>query len=426
LSGSADLLSQIEKLHPRVIDLSLGRMERLLAAMDHPERRLPPVIHVAGTNGKGSVIAFMRAILQAAGYRVQVFNSPHLVEFRERIRLSDGLIDEARLTEILRRTHEANAGQEMTFFEFITAAAFLAYAEDRQGDVLLLETGLGGRLDSTNMVDQPAATVITPISMDHMAFLGHSIPEIAAEKAGILKPGVPAIFAEQRDEAAKVLTACADELSAPVIRAGQDFSIDVETGVFRDAGGEVAILRLGLPGAHQWGNAAVAVATLRTLRGFSFTDDQIVQGLQSAEWPARLQPLCWRGKPNLPITLDGGHNQAAAGAMADWLRSENARDPRQTHLVLGLLDNRDPGDFLSAFADLPVAVHAVPIEGHAAHAPEVIVRAAEDLGLTARVADTVPAALKNLPATDRALICGSLYLAGTVLADEDFGAVQTN
>lgn len=426
MSGSAELLAQIEKLHPRVIDLSLGRMERLLTAMDHPERRLPPVIHVAGTNGKGSVIAFMRAILQAAGYRVQVFNSPHLVEFRERIRLSHGLIDEARLTEILQRTHEANAGQEMTFFEFITAAAFLAYAEDRQGDVLLLETGLGGRLDSTNMVDQPAATVITPISMDHMAFLGNSIPEIAAEKAGILKPGVPAIFAEQGTEAANVLMARASELSAPVIRAGHDFTIDAETGVFRDAGGEVMIPALGLPGAHQWGNAAVALATLRTLSGFSFTDDQIGLGLQSAEWPARLQPLCWKGRPDLPITLDGGHNQAAAGAMADWLRSENVQDPRQTHLVLGLLDNRDPVDFLSAFAGLPVSVHAVPIDGHAAHAPEVIARAAEGLGLAAKMADGVSAALHQVPMTDRALICGSLYLAGSVLADKDFGAVQAN
>ena len=420
------VLERLLALHPKLIDLSLDRVERLLAALGNPERRLPPTVHVAGTNGKGSTIATMRAALEAAGYRVHVYTSPHMVRFHERIRLAGTLIEEDQLAELLGECERVNGDRPITFFEVTTAAAFLGFART-PADVLLLETGLGGRLDATNVTARPALSVITPISIDHEQYLGHGLAAIAGEKAGILKSGVTAVIGPQDPVATEVIAAKAAQIGSPLLRHGIDFRAEAtENGMrYASAAGEMALPRPALPGGYQIDNAAVAIACLESLDGFTVGHAHIAAGLVNVDWPGRLQRLR-RGAfaDRLPdgweLWLDAGHNpaagQALAGTLADW------RD-RPLHLIVGMLNTKDPVGFLAPLAALAADAACVSIPGATAtlSAAETAA-AAHAAGLAATTTDGVEAALAGIieGAADgpaRILICGSIYLAGTVLAD---------
>ncbi|WP_299623173.1 folylpolyglutamate synthase/dihydrofolate synthase family protein [Pelagibius sp.] len=419
------VLERLTRLHPKIIDLSLGRVERLLARLGHPEERLAPVVHVAGTNGKGSLLAFLRAMLQAAGQRVQVYSSPHLVRFHERIRLTGGLIGEDALIELLERCETANGPEPITYFEITTAAAFLAFAGD-PADVLLLETGLGGRLDATNVVARPRLTAITPIAMDHQQFLGDTLAAIAGEKAGILKAGVPCVVGPQEPAALAVLEARAGDLGVPLFCHGRDWTFEATASGFRyaDAKGVRDLPVPALAGHHQVANAALAVACARRLDGFGLDDRAIDRGVAGAEWRGRLHPLT-RGPlaTSLPedweLWLDGGHNPAAGQALAETL--QGWRD-RPLHLVYGMLDTKAAAGFLAPLAPLARDLKAVAIPGEAAslsaeaaagHARE----AGHDAAAAASVADALQSIVESSAPPGRILICGSLYLAGQVLAE---------
>jgi len=436
-SGSSDVvLERLNKLHPKIIDLELGRVLRLLDRVGNPEKRLPPVIHVAGTNGKGSVIAYLRAILEAAGYRVHVYTSPHLVRFNERIRLAGKLIEEAALIALLEECERANRGEQITFFEITTVAAFLAFIRD-PADVVLLETGLGGTFDATNVVDQPLASVLMPISMDHMQFLGDTLEQIAANKAGIIKRGRPAIVGRQPKEALAVFEAKAAELGAPLYRYGVEWTADgllKDTLRFRDLRGPRRYPRPGLLGSHQFANAGAAVATTHWLEGFTIPDSAIARGLREVEWPARMQrlrrgPLFDMLPEGWELWLDGGHNEDAGQVIADMIRDWQAQDRRsgtdlRAHAVFGMLSTKDPVAFLKPLAPLLEDLNAVAIPGdHASLSAEDCVRAGTEVGLISSAFPSVEAALRSVVDAHedgppcRVLICGSLYLAGTVLAE---------
>ncbi|GGL54199.1 bifunctional folylpolyglutamate synthase/dihydrofolate synthase [Wenxinia marina] len=420
MSGTASdaILQRMMTLHPKIIDLTLDRMWRLLERLDHPERRLPPVIHVAGTNGKGSTVAMMRAGLEAAGGRVHVYTSPHLARFHERIRIAGDLIPEAALTEALDRCYEANGGEPITYFEITTCAALLAMAET-PADWCLLEVGLGGRLDATNVVDRPALTVITPVDLDHQQYLGETLGEIAGEKAGILKRGVTCVVGPQHDEALEVIEAKAARLGAPLLAHGQHWHVGVERGrlVFQD---ERGLLDLPLPvlaGPHQITNAGAALAGLRHL---GLDDAACEAAVTRAEWPARMQhlragALADRARP-AELWLDGGHNPAAGEVLAATLAQMS---DRPTHLICGMLNTKDIGGYLRPMAKVADRLIAVSIPGEAATIPaEETCRHATEAGFRAETADSVEAAIDTLTAEDpraRILICGSLYLAGHVL-----------
>ena len=422
-------------LHPKVIDLTLERVDRLLVRLDHPERQLPPVVHVAGTNGKGSVIAYMRAALEEAGLRAHVYTSPHLVRFHERIRLAGELIDEDALIRLLEDCEEANKHEPITFFEITTVAAILAFARE-PADVLVLETGLGGRLDATNVIEKPAITVITEISLDHQQFLGETIAEIAAEKAGILKPGVPCVVCRQVPDALAAIEVRAVEIGAPLLIEGRDWSIERLDGGFKVlSGGEARYLPdPALPGEHQVTNAATAAVALENLAGFDVPGEAIARGLRMAQWPARFQKLV-RGPliDRLPggseggwdVWLDGGHNEAAARSIANEIRRWRAAgDERPLHLVFGMLNSKDPREFLLPLADLATSVRALTIPGEENALPGA------QLAVLAR-ANGIPGVETGSPeeafdsiaeAGDGAgivLICGSLYLAGRILAENE-------
>ncbi len=412
-TGSETLLARLHRLHPKLIDLSLGRTERLLAALGNPHRKLPPVLHVAGTNGKGSTVAHLRALLEAGGKRVQTYISPHLVRFHERIRLSDGLISEARLVEILERCEAANAGLPITFFEITTVAGFLAFAED-EADYCIVEVGLGGRYDSTNVLDGKLASLITPIGLDHQSFLGDTLARIAGEKAGIIRPGTPVFSAAQAPQAQAVIETQAAEQGAPLKRAGRDWTAaaDGDGWMFSDAGGALRLPLPALAGAHQIGNAGLALACLRSL-GLAPPVERIEAALRSVRWPARLQPITWG--PHLDVLergtalwLDGGHNPHAAEALARALVG------RRLDLVVGMLEGKDAADYLRLMAPVAASVKAVPIAGEACHDPAHLADLARGLGLRAEAHADVLSALKACRAPE-VLICGSLYLAGQVL-----------
>ncbi|WP_395678890.1 bifunctional folylpolyglutamate synthase/dihydrofolate synthase [Inquilinus sp.] len=419
-------LDRLTHLHPKRIDLSLGRTERLLAALGDPQLRLPPVVHVGGTNGKGSTTAFLRAFLEQAGYRVHVYTSPHLVRFHERIRLAGSLIDSPALVDLLQRVEAANAGQPVTFFEATTAAAFLAFAEV-PADAVLLEVGLGGRYDSTNVVPRPAATAITRISMDHMQFLGDTIEAIAGEKAAIAKPGVPMVVAPQQSEAAlAVLTRDIESAGARLHLAGRDWSVDPASDgfVLRTAEGERHYPRPALPGDHQFGNAATAIRLRDLLAGFDIPEEAVCRGLSSVEWPARLQrltrgPLAALLPPSWELWLDGGHNDSAGEVLGQWL---GGLDKRPLHLVCGMLESKQPQEFLRPLAPFVRSIRTVRIPGEEASLPaEAVADHARAVGLTdvAAAGDfetAVAAAARPGDPPGRVLICGSLYLAGRVLA----------
>ncbi|WP_074257748.1 bifunctional folylpolyglutamate synthase/dihydrofolate synthase [Vannielia litorea] len=400
------------RLHPAEIDLTLDRMHRLLAALGHPERRLPPVIHIAGTNGKGSVQAMLRAGLEGGGGRVHAYTSPHLVRFHERIRLAGEEISEEALCAVLEEVIEANAGEEITFFEATTAAAFVAMARE-PADWCLLEVGLGGRLDATNVVEAPALCVITPVALDHQEFLGETLGEIAGEKAGILKRGVQAVVARQEEVAEAVIERAAARVGAPLLTEGQHWHGQVERGrlVVQDETGLVDVPLPVLRGPHQVANAGVAIAALRAL---GQGDAALEAAMRNALWPARMQRLDERA--GLELWLDGGHNPAAAAVLAQGLAE---LPERETVLVVAMLANRRPEAFLTPLAAQATALVAVPIPDEPkAHAPGVIAAAARALGMAGEEAPSLAAALDAVALAHpgaRVVICGSLYLAGAVL-----------
>ncbi len=428
----ADLLMErFLPLHPKRIDLSLGRIERLLKDLDHPERKLPPVIHVAGTNGKGSTIAFMRAMLEAAGRRVHVYTSPHLVRFHERIRLGrtggGRLVEDEALAEAFEEAERVNAGQSISVFEITTAAAFMLFAR-HPADVLLLEVGLGGRFDATNVIAAPIASIVTPVSIDHSEFLGSTVEAIAFEKAGILKRGSPAILAEQDPVALTVLRRQAARVGAPVLIGGEDFTCHEEHGrlVYQD---EKGLLDLPLPrltGRHQHGNAANAIAALRALEP-DLPSSIFEMGLARADWPARLQPLR-RGRlhalapEGVELWLDGGHNADGGRVLAGAMAEMEERQTRPLILICGMLASKDPLAFLSSFKGLAQELIAVPITGEqSGRSTENIADAATLAGMESAACGGVEAGLRYLSAREwrvppRILITGSLYLAGEVLA----------
>lgn len=420
-TGTSDaLLQRMMTLHPKIIDLTLDRMHHILAALDHPEAKLPPVIHLAGTNGKGSTMAMIRAGLEALGDTTHAYTSPHLVKFHERIRLRGRLIEEAALTELLDDCLELNGPVPITYFEITTAAAFLGFART-PADWCLLETGLGGRLDATNVVEKPRLTVITPISYDHQQYLGESLAEIANEKAGILKWRVPCVVARQTEEAMDVIEARADQLGAPLIVCGRDFDAYEERDrlVYQDERGLLDLPLPALRGSHQVENAGTALAALRHLN----VDEAAYTGAVTAvEWPARMQRLVGTRfnelMPKAEFWLDGGHNPAAGQALASTL-GELAQ--RETVLICGMLNTKDPAGYLRPLARHAHNLIAVEIpDTDATLSAAQTAAAAETVGIAANTAESVTAALtalNDLAPRARVLICGSLYLAGSVLRE---------
>jgi dihydrofolate synthase/folylpolyglutamate synthase len=419
------LLARFTALHPRIIDLSLGRIERLMAALGNPERTLPPVVHVAGTNGKGSVVAFMRAALEAAGYRCHVYTSPHLVTFNERIVLAGREIADAPLTALLERVEAANDGAAITFFEITTAAAFLAFAET-PADVLLLEVGLGGRLDATNLVARPAASCITPVDLDHQKYLGDTLAAIAAEKAGILKPRVPAVIAAQRPEAMAPIAVRAEEIGAPLLIEERDWRVLPGGNGFRYEGPRwrLDLPRPGLPGAHQVHNAGAALACLEQLIAFRIGETALARGVAGARWPARLQrlaggPLAAMLPPDWQLWLDGAHNPHGARALAAWLDAQK----KPAHLVTAMLDSKDPAGFFEELRGRFASVRTVPVpSGHSGLDPAALAETARRAGHDARNAADAAAAIADIvaaaaPGPALLVIAGSLYLAGAILAE---------
>ncbi len=432
------ILERLMALHPKLIDLSLGRVETLLERLGNPERRAPSVIHIAGTNGKGSTLAFIRAILEASGLAVHAYTSPHLSRFHERIRLAGELISESDLAALLAECEDVNDGAPITFFEVTTVAAFLAF-ERTPADVLLLETGLGGRLDATNVIARPALTVITPVSIDHQQFLGETLEAIAGEKAGILKPGVPCVLAAQPAAARRTIADRAESLSAPLFEQDRDWSVRLEGQVMTYEGPRASwrLPRPNLLGAHQITNAGVAVAAIDRLRLSKPSAEIIGRGLSSAEWPARMQRLSAEALPaGWELWLDGGHNAAAAEVIADVVRDWATADtaPRPLHLICGMMNTKGHAEFFGPLAPLITAsggsLRCVAIPGEAnSLAAEELAAAARSAGIEATPATSVSAALSEIGKTStpaRVLICGSLYLAGRVLASDDGADTNTN
>jgi dihydrofolate synthase/folylpolyglutamate synthase len=427
-----ELLARLSRLHPTQIDLSLTRMQRLLAQLDHPERKLPPVIHVAGTNGKGSTIAYLRAILEAADLRVHVYTSPWLVRINESVRLGHAgggvLVGDDELREALLHCERVNAGAPITRFEIETAAALHLFAQ-HAADVVLLETGLGGRLDATNVIDAPAACVLTPIGMDHMEFLGDTLSAIAGEKAAIIKRGVPVICAEQSLEAMAVIEAQAKRMRAPLHAAGESWHVSVEHGrlVYQDERGLLDLAAPKLFGRHQFYNAGLAIATLRAIAAFKINQAAYETGVARAEWPARMQRLTSGALVEVApreseIWLDGGHNADGGRVVAAALGDLEERVSRPLVVIAGMMGNKDADAFLANFAGLTRHIIAVPIPDRDNAMPvDRLADAARRIGMRVETAPGVEAALRALTrlayeVPPRILITGSLYLAGHVLA----------
>jgi dihydrofolate synthase/folylpolyglutamate synthase len=427
-----ELIARLSALHPQRIDLSLDRMHRLLERLDHPERVLPPVIHVAGTNGKGSTIAYLRAILEAAGLCVHVYTSPYLVRINECFRIGheDGgrLVSDGELRRVLEDCEQVNQGEPITIFEIETAAAFCLFAQ-HDADVVLLETGLGGRLDATNVIERPVATVITSVSMDHTEFLGSTLTAIAGEKAAIIKRHAQVVCAEQAPEAMAVIEAQARRMRAPLHAAGQQWHVSVERSrlVFQDERGLMDLAAPKLFGRHQFDNAGLAIATLRALDTFRIGMSAFEAGVVGAEWPARMQRLASgalvdRGPKACEIWLDGGHNAEGGRVAAAALGDLEERVSRPLVVIAGMMANKDAGAFLANFAGLTRHIVTVPIPGRDnAMPPDRLADAARALGMRVENAASVEAALHALSrlayeVPPRILITGSLYLAGHVLA----------
>ncbi len=427
------IVARLTALHPKRIDLSLDRMQRLLAALDHPERKLPPVIHVAGTNGKGSTIAFLRAILEAAGLRVHVYTSPHLVRFNERFRLGakgEGrLVSDAELIATFAECERVNAGEPITVFEITTAVGLVLFAR-HPADVLLMEVGLGGRLDATNVVDHPLASIVTRISIDHTDFLGPTLEKIAAEKAGILKRGAPAIVAAQPRDALAAIERQAARLGVPLKIAGEDWTATEERGrlVYQDEAGLLDLPAPKLYGRHQFENAGLAIAALRAIPRFKIAPAAFEAGLVKADWPARLHRLS-AGKlvelapAGSELWLDGGHNPDGGRAIAAALADLEERVSRPLVLIVGMLASKDCAGFLGNFTGLARKLIAVPVPGaDKGLSAQAVADAARSIGLSATSRDNLSEALEaarklDLEPPPRILITGSLYLAGDVLRE---------
>jgi dihydrofolate synthase/folylpolyglutamate synthase len=431
-SSLGELIARLSALHPKRIDLGLERMHRLLERLDHPERKLPPVIHVAGTNGKGSTLAYLRAMLEAAGLRVHAYTSPYLVRPNECYRIGrtggGGLVGDNELRGALEACERTNAGEPVTIFELETAAAFCLFAQ-HPADVLLLEVGLGGRLDATNVIEAPLASVITPISMDHTEFLGDTLPAIAGEKAAIIKRGRPAISAEQPPEVMAVIEAQARRMRAPLFTASESWHVNVEHGrlVYQDDRGLMDLAAPRLFGRHQFDNAGLAIATLRAADAFKIGHAAFEAGIVNAEWPARMQrlaagPLLEWGPQGSEIWLDGGHNAEGGRVAAAALGDLEERVSRPLVVIAGMMANKDANGFLANFAGLTRHIIAVPIpDRDNAMPPDRLADAARSLGMRVEIAPGIEAALRALSrlayeVPPRILITGSLYLAGHVLA----------
>jgi dihydrofolate synthase/folylpolyglutamate synthase len=427
-----DLIARLSALHPKTIDLDLARIHRLLQRLDHPERKLPGVIHVAGTNGKGSTIAYLRAILEAANLSVHVLTSPYLVRLNESFRLGKAgggvLVDDAELRAVLEHCERVNDGAPITIFEAQTAAAFCLFSK-HPADVVLLETGLGGRLDATNVIEAPLAAVITPIGMDHTEFLGDTLMKIAGEKAAIIKRGVPVISAEQAPEAAAVIEQQARRMRAPLHAAGEGWHVNVERGrlVYQDERGLMDLAAPKLFGRHQFDNAGLAIATLRALDAFRIDGAAFEAGILGAEWPARMQRLASGAlvdlaPPGCELWLDGGHNADGGRVVAAALGDLEERVPRPLVVIAGMMANKDAESFLANFAGLTRHIIAVQIpDREGAMAPDTLADAARHLSMRVETSPSVEAALRSLSrlayeVPPRILITGSLYLAGHVLA----------
>ncbi len=443
MQSSDQLLAELKTLHPILIDLSLGRITVLLEKLGNPHRRLPPVVHIAGTNGKGSTTAYLKAMFEAAGKRVHVYTSPHLVHFHERMSLAgaDGRsapISEPALVELLSRVARINAGGPVTFFEITTAAAFLAFSEV-PADVLLLEVGLGGDFDTTNVVERPVLSIITPISMDHADKLGGTLERIAASKAGILKPDVPAVISQQDAVPLDVIRARARQTHSPLTVWGEDYeAFEAHGRLLFQSENEVHDLPLpALLGRHQIVNAGAAVASALHLKPIGMTDAAIERGLVDVRWPARMQRLVSpRWVAGLPAGseawLDGGHNPAGGQAIAQSFADLEEKAPKRLCLIVGMMGLKDAAGFLSPFAGLARRVLTVPIPGahEAPHDPAKLADIARSVGFAADPCADVAAALRRLAQEEaapvRVLICGSLYLAGHVLAMEQGVVPQSN
>jgi len=429
-SKSDAVLARLMSLHPKKIDLSLDRMHSILKALGNPEEKLPPVIHIAGTNGKGSTTATLRAIAEAAGHRVHVYTSPHLVRFAERIRLAGQIIDEDYLTDLLERCEQAAAGQPITFFEITTAAALLAFSET-PADLCILEVGLGGRLDATNVVERPAATGITPISMDHEQFLGDTIAKIAAEKAGIIKPGVPCVVSHQPVDARTSIEKACETAGIKPYAYGEAWHAEPRGDdgfLYEDWKSVLDLPAPNLVGDHQVMNAAMAIALAHAQKAVSIPEAAIKAGLGWVRWPARLQELAGTNLHKIlpegaDLWLDGGHNPAAARVIRGFLRQIDPVE-RSIVLILGMMDTKDMAGYLKPLAGVVDQVIAVDIPGEEGAAkPAQLAAAATDIGINGVLAKDVKSALQAI--TDRAnpnrppfvLIGGSLYLSGRVLRE---------
>ena len=423
MARSDAILMRLLSLHPKIIDLSLDRMHHILAKLGHPEQHLPPTIHIAGTNGKGSTLAMSRAILEAAGLKVHTYTSPHLVKFHERIRVAGELISEDTLSALLEECEVVNGGEPITFFEITTAAAFLAFMRT-PADYLILEVGLGGRLDATNVIDQPAVSVITSIGLDHQQYLGETITEIAREKAGILKHGCIGIVGAQPLEAREEIERVAEKTRTPLKIANQEWQTYVQHGrlVYQDEEGLLDLPLPALAGPHQIDNAGNAIAAIRALKDERISDDAIAQGLKTVTWPARLQNL-GQGhlrkfiSPETELWLDGGHNGPAGVVLSQALRE---MPKRETIMIWGMLNTKHPGAFIANFKDVVSHIYTltIPDEANAINAEDLAEISIEN-GLAATAATNLENALEqasHLKPAPRIIICGSLYLAGHVLA----------
>lgn len=413
------ILERMMTLHPKVIDLTLDRVHRLLGLLGNPERAIPPAIHIAGTNGKGSTQAMIRAGLEQAGQKVHAYTSPHLARFHERIRLAGELIEEPALAALLDECVAKNGPDEITFFEITTCAAFLAFART-PADWTLLEVGLGGRLDATNVIT-PRLSIITPVSMDHESFLGDTLAKIASEKAGIIKRGIPVILGPQSPEGLEVMETTAARLGAPILAHGQHWQVWEERGrlIYQDENGLLDLPLPNLPGPHQIQNAGAAITALRFL---GYNEDACEAAVTRAEWPARMQRLRHGPlidlAPQAELWLDGGHNPAGGEAVAATLARMPARD---THLICGMLNTKDVTGYMRPLAPHVTRLHAVSIPGEKNTLPAEATRdAATTAGMTATTAQSVADAVAGIAAENpeaRILICGSLYLAGSILRE---------
>jgi len=426
-------IERLMTLHPKGYDLSLGRIRRLLDRLGNPEQRLPPVIHIAGTNGKGSTAAFSRALLEAAGLTVHVHTSPHLVHWNERYRIGQPgggkLVDDKTFTNAIKRVGEANAGEPITVFEILTAVGFILFSE-HPADVAIIEVGLGGRFDATNVIERPAVTAILPVSLDHEAFLGDRVELIAAEKAGIIKRGCPVVVGAQESDAARdVIIDTAERLGAPYQVYGQDFIAFEENGrlIYQDEDGLMDLPQPRLPGRHQFANAAAAIAAVKSA-GFDIGQDEAEIAMQSVEWPGRMQRLL-KGRlvdlapEGAELWVDGGHNPGAGTVIAEAMAEQEERVSRPLVMICGMINTKDQTNFFRSFVGMARHVYTVPVSMSEASVPnDVLAAHAINAGLSAEPVATVENALRLLhdgwnegEIAPRILICGSLYLAGEVL-----------